>query len=400
MTMKIEKNSSNSAVVVALQNVRQHPNADRLKLATVLGTQVIVGLESAEGDPAIYFDSNLKLSTPFLYANNLFSNPELNQDKTKKGYFGKNGKVKAQRFRGEMSNGLVLPLISLLPFCFKTNEWNELKIGDEFTHINGFSICEKFVVPRISTYHPQAKKIPVAYFWRHWDTKQVMRELHTIPDDTLLYIEEKIHGSSGRTSHLLCDTHPKWYQFWKPKQEWKVISGTRRVDDINYHIPQIREEIEKSLINQLHKGEQLYYEIFGYDNTKEIQAGFPYGCEIGEYRVLLYRVTLTTPDGFCIDLDRESVYQRAKQLGFIPPRLLAVASAKEVFDKETKTFKHPYQQLLGGYSSLDTETLQEGLIFWFRDATNRWTNLKLKSEEFLLFESQNNEEIGDVEDTL
>jgi len=33
----IQRSPTNNAIVVKLENVRPHPNADRLKLATVLG---------------------------------------------------------------------------------------------------------------------------------------------------------------------------------------------------------------------------------------------------------------------------------------------------------------------------------------------------------------------------
>ena len=37
------KEETNNAIVVKLNNVRKHPNADRLQLASVLGTTVVTG---------------------------------------------------------------------------------------------------------------------------------------------------------------------------------------------------------------------------------------------------------------------------------------------------------------------------------------------------------------------
>ena len=76
--MKLIKSETNNAIVAVLTNVRTHPNADRLKLATALGTQVVAGLDSKDGDLVVYFDSNLRLSADYLHSNNLYSNPELN----------------------------------------------------------------------------------------------------------------------------------------------------------------------------------------------------------------------------------------------------------------------------------------------------------------------------------
>ena len=68
----LTKSETNNAIITRLCNVRKHSNADRLKLATVLGAQVIVGLEAQEGDLVVYFDSNLRLSHDYLYNNNFY----------------------------------------------------------------------------------------------------------------------------------------------------------------------------------------------------------------------------------------------------------------------------------------------------------------------------------------
>lgn len=284
------KSETNNAIVVRLANVRPHPNADRLKLATVLGTQVVVGLDSKDEDLMIYFDSNLCLSPEYLKANNLYSNAELNQDITKKGYFGSNGRVKAQKFRGEFSNGYVAPISSLID-CGAIISYDDLDLqeGDEFTHINGVKICEKYVVPQKqsgssgSRNHQKKVKRPKSkMFWKHWDTGHLMRRLHEIPDG-VIYIEEKVHGTSARTANVLCPTYRPWWKFWAPKEEWKVVSGTRRVDGIGGHISQVRREVEQKVAPHLRKGEQIYYEIFGCAGNSQIQKGYPYGCNYGQY---------------------------------------------------------------------------------------------------------------------
>ena len=107
------KSETNNAIVVKLQIVRKHPNADRLQLATVLGTQVIVGLDMKEGDLVIYFDSNLCLSPDYIKYNNLSSCSGLNLDPKAKGYFPKSGKVRTVKLRESISNGFVAPIESV-----------------------------------------------------------------------------------------------------------------------------------------------------------------------------------------------------------------------------------------------------------------------------------------------
>jgi hypothetical protein len=429
---------NNKAIVVALENVRPHPNADRLKLATVVGDQVVVGLDAKDGDIMIYFDSNLRLSHYYLNKNNLYQNAELNADPTQKGYFGKNGRVRAQQFRGSMSHGFVADLNTLGSGAAET-----LVAGDTVTHIGTEMICEKFVVPKkhlVPKKHRHARagvkktRLPVSrMFWKHWDTKHLLRDCFKIPTGPV-YIEEKIHGTSGRTGKVLVPT--PWWNFWV-KEEWKTVSGTRRVDNTDYHLRvdntdyhlrEIRDEIHKKLAPHVRKGEQLYYEIFGKTKTNCppcgtnhgtggvcIQPLAPYGCQQGKYRVILYRVTISTVDGHCYDLSRKAVYQRAQQLGLEAPPFLG----KALWDKEAETLSHldaPFfgsgqwydyttlhelKEAVKGKSTIADDTLLEGIVVWFEDAEGKWDCLKLKSDEFLLQEDGLREKgVEDAEDTV
>ena len=430
--MKLKKSETNNAIITTLANVRPHSNADRLKLATVLGTQVIVDLEAEDGDEVVYFDSNLRLSYDYLFWNNLYSNKEMNSNpEAKPGFFGKNGRVKAQRFRGEVSNGLAMDINTLVNIPEVVGGLFEFNEGDEFTHINDIEICSKYFVDP-SSYRSgwtqcgrkkKKKRVHTNMFWKHWDTKQLMRETHRIVPGTL-YVEEKIHGTSGRTAHALYYRRRKWFQFWKPKVTsfWKVVSGTRRRDGTSGHMKEERRDIHEKLAPHVHKGEELYYEIYGYSYSgKVVQsvAGhqFAYGCRKLVYRawddpnepsqplpykVLLYRVTITTEDGYRIDLDREQVYRRAEELGLEKPYLLRKCRY-QVPDGSTilEVFLDTIMDDALGQSALDPNTMREGVVVWFKDCAGNWTCLKHKSEEFLMLDSRNKDaNIGDPEDDL
>jgi len=410
--VELTKGETNNAIIVKLENVRKHPNADRLKLATVIGTTVVVGLDAQDGDVVVYFDSNLRLSEGYLKANNLYSSKELNADPTKKGYFGNNGRVRAQRFRGEMSNGYVAEIDSLRYLVtqylsLSHKGWcGKFNVGDEFTAIDGIEICRKYIVPANMPGQPGSRnrtrkqRRPASFmFKQHWDTRQLMRCFHTIPDGTIMYLEEKIHGTSGRTGHMLTDTNRPWWKLWTPKRTWMTLSGTRRVDHIGSHMPEEREEIRRSLEGKLHQGEIVYYEIFGYTkNGGMIQNGFPYGCEHGQYKVMLYRVTITTPDDFTFDLSREAVYHRADELGMVRPVLIDKVRADQIdiqftIDRITNEYVH-------GNAAWDNH-MKEGVVVWYQQTDGMWTCLKHKSEEFYNYEDGLKENgVGDVEDNL
>jgi len=455
---KIAKSETNNAVVVQLGDVRAHPNADRLKLATVLGTQVIVGLESREGDIVVYFDSNLKVGHEYLHANNLYSNPEQNANTRKKGYFPKSGRVKAQKLRGELSNGFVADYETLNAVDgIEEEDLLGLNLGDEFDSINWIRICAKYIVPRKDPGAGGANKLHARHkmvsevFHRHWDTKQLMRCIASANPICLGYLEEKVHGTSGRSANVECfvdrssytgglfkfvykcirplltkkakksvghkllvDLPYRDFVSWIPgllKKDWRVVSGTRRVDSIRNHIAPVREAIDAKIAPHLRKGEEVYYEIYGYDhNGTLIQStgghAFKYDCRPGEWKAMLYRVTITTPDGFVVDLPRHMVYKRAEELGIEKSRLVKTinfgrgATRDPVFTRliEAEVVGHE-----AGVSLLDAATMREGVVLWFQDPTapTGWTCLKHKSEEFLLLESKaRDNDCGDIEDEL
>jgi hypothetical protein len=419
--MSLKKAETNNAIIVELTNVRRHPNALRLQLATVLGTTVIVDLNAKEGDVVVYFDSNLRLSHQYLHHNNLYSSQEMNADKTKKGYFGKNGKVRTIRLRGELSDGFVAELESLVRVPGVSGDL--VDVGDEFQSINGVEICGKYVVPvKHKTgvglrQRGRNRRSKVLHFHRHWDTKQLMRESHRIPAGTYCYLEEKVHGTSGRIAHTLCKLSPPWWKVWAPKTEWKILGGTRNTDHSDYHLKMVRKDIERRVAPNLFKGEQIYFEIFGKDeNGKDIQTGFPYGCHHvisrawddpnvkTPYRAMLYRVTMTTEDGHVEELSRKRVYARAEELGLEAPYVMRKGFWTQhdfIELDEPRFFVNPevIKDVCQGRSRLDADTLFEGVVLWFEDDHGRWTCLKHKSPEFLLLDSRNKDEgIGDTED--
>ena len=114
---------------------------------------------------------------------------------------------------------------------------------------------------------------------------------------------------------------------------------------------------------------------------------------------MLYRVTITTPDGYCIDLNREQVYKRAEELGLEKPYLLQKLYIPEI--EAVDFFLPSIIKLVNGKSTIDANTMREGIVIWFKNSSGNWDCLKHKSEEFLMLESEERDkEIGDVEDSL
>ncbi len=408
------KEETNNAIVVKLNNVRKHPNADRLQLASVLGTTVVVNTDAKNDDLMIYFDANLALSPKYLFENNLYTDSSKNKDTTKKGYFGSSGRVKAQLFRGEKSNGYAAPITS---FSFIENlDVTKFVDGVEFQSINNINICSKYIIPSnmaSGNTNPSDKKnkkkvISCKMFKEHWETKNFFRDNRLITKG-MLYIEEKEHGTSGRSILGLIERPLKWYEKLLSKiginvstASWDYLNGSRRIVFSHNEGTNCRSVIFNKLKPNMLKGEELYYEISGYDtNGSMIQKDFPYGCNNKEHRVMLYRVTQTTQDGRVIERSREYVYNRADELGLQRPKLLDqyyFDGSDESRQKLIEKIEYYTTQIT--QSTIDPNTVFEGVVVWFQLNNGEWSCLKAKSFEFLNKDSKmkDSADYVDIED--
>lgn len=278
------------AIITPIKNLRKHPNADRLQIGTAYGSQVIVSLDTIEDTLGIFIPDDMQLSHEFCAANNLYSHKELNSDPTKGGFFGNNRRVRAQKFRGEISDGFWVELHTL---AFAGNDASSLKEGTTLTEFNGVPICNKYFTPATmksmggrngKTSKKGFKSSEFPYFKEHWDTQQLLHNIHKIPTGAIISLSEKVHGTSARTGRMLRrKTLNSFQKFWNrtigkfglqfTEEDWCYVTGTRRVvldpktveDKGFYNGDNFRREIHNKIKTiGLHKGETIYYEIVGY----------------------------------------------------------------------------------------------------------------------------------------
>ena len=62
----------NKGIVVKIDNLTKHPNADKLQIFNFNGANCITDLSAQIGDVVILFDDNLALSDEYCKANNLY----------------------------------------------------------------------------------------------------------------------------------------------------------------------------------------------------------------------------------------------------------------------------------------------------------------------------------------
>jgi len=338
--------------VTRIKNIRPHSNADRLNVGTCFGNSVIVSLETEEEELGLYFPTDGQLGVEYCETNNLLRKKDAS-GKNIGGYLEPNIRhVRALKLRGEISDGLFMPLESLSDF---TNV-SKLKEGDLISVLNGVEICKKYIpVMKMVRSQPTQPKnkirdtISYPMFAQHGDTTQLVYNLHQFEIGDVCYMTLKMHGTSGRTGFLQKEDK-KYYKGIKKlfsktkfsvKKTWEYITGTRRTiresfEGGYYGDDSFREVHHKKFVDKLQKGEIIYYEIVGYhaenspimgtvsnEKTKDKEfikiygdtTTYSYGCDNGKSDIYIYRITMTNEDGYKIDYPWGLVQIRAEQLG-------------------------------------------------------------------------------------
>ena len=352
--------SEHVGYVVKVSNLQKHPNADRLQLVEFFGNTVIVGLDCYEGEIGIFFPTDLQLSVEYCNANNLVRKKDENGNNIG-GYLEPDKRnIRAMKLRGAKSEGLYMPLGSLV---FTGANLDDINIGDRIDTVNGVEICRKYI-PHNSRQNSKGKpgvsktrkhKDPIApLFTEHVDTEQLAYNLGAFKPGDQIEITLKMHGTSQRTGYLpVLKGYKRNFFDWllrrdgKPIYDWGYVSGTRRVvldgweDGGFYGSNAFREQHAKMFEGKLHKGETVYYEVVGFTDTgvpimaaadnkkindKEFvkQYGptttFSYGCEstgkdAPQSDFYVYRMTLTNEDGDVVEYTPDFMRYRCEQMG-------------------------------------------------------------------------------------
>ena len=361
--------------IVIVKELRRHPNADKLQIATFFGNDVCIGLDVQIDDIGIYFPCDGQLSEKYCEQNNLVRKKD-SAGNNIGGYMDPDKRnVTAIKLRGEKSDGLFMPLSSL-DYCYPDIDGGAacmLNVGDTIDIVNGYDICTKYIPIRknkggnISEGNKtRKKKVDISpLFKEHADTEQLAYNLSAFKPGDQIEITLKMHGTSQRTGYLPVLTGYKrnlidiiLRREGTQIYEWGYISGTRRVvlDSYEggfYGDNSFREKHSKIFEGKLYKGETVYYEVCAFtDNGTPIMSSgkvpkeaqkqygetmvFSYGCEPTGKKVIykqdedgvfsieeeapqsvmyVYRMTLTTEEGYTIDYTPDYMRYRCEQMG-------------------------------------------------------------------------------------
>lgn len=376
MELIISKNANSNYLskIVEIQSFHPHPDPEvtRLKCCTVDGFNMIVGIDEQPGQ-FVYFPALSQINSNLLSYCNLYKHKELNSNPDQTGMFEDNGRVKAIRLRGCVSEGFLLPVIALQNFILSiTNKELKCESGIEFDSVKDgskeFWISKKYIVVRNvpnvdsnkSRHQKNAKKfnrVIDTQFRFHYDTIVIKKVPNALSADDIIQISSKWHGTSGISAYVLCK-HPlsikeriaKWLT-GKEFNRYEHLYSSRTVvkngffdkkSKPGFYNCDVWAEADKIVKPCLQCGMTMYYEIVGFLPTGGyIQKGYDYGCEPpkeGEkyihekhFKVRIYRITLTNVDGQVHEFSTQEVQQYCKKVGLVPVTELYYGPARDLY---------------------------------------------------------------------
>lgn len=369
------------AIVSTLTEVEKHPNADRLKIAKCRGYNVVVGLESQEGDVVILFPEDGQLSTEYATANDLVRRKDENGNNVG-GMFDQNRRIRTQSLRGVKSEAYCAPLSSVE---FTGVDVSILVVGYAFDSLNNVPICNKYVSAATrAAANQNVKKAKNSSRWNKFIKQAVKEAFHEHKDtDNIRYFSDprcgfietvtlKMHGTSQRSAKLYLpdEKSHRWYHRLlnvPPKKTWQYLYGTRRViRGSGEGIKDYRELWHNRLKDHVRKGETWYYEIVGFEDTgkaimqdvnlKKLKDHLPkdmyktfkdyygdgtvqygYGCSGTDSKIYVYRITVQDEDGHVNELPWPVVKNRCEFAGVEHVPELSVTLHSEFSEDRQKT---------------------------------------------------------------
>mgnify|MGYP006935485271 CR=1 FL=1 len=411
------------AKVVVLKNLRQHPNANRLQLATVDGYTIITGLNAKEGDLQVFFPIECVINHRYLSYSNSFDTPELNADKTTKSFFGSKGRVRAIRLRTVMSEGYIVPIDNIIAFAkdvLKVKlKVEDLKEGVEFDTIGGEKFVWKYEVPiKLSGGIPGNKqqkllrkyesKLVERQFSFHDDTRHLKREMYKVTPDSLISISNKIHGANFCVSNVLVkrklsivEKVAKFLGAKVQETEYGLIYASRKAvkngnlnesPNAGYYGVDLWKIVADQVYPFLKRGITAYGEVYGYTPTGGmIQKNYDYGCKEGQLDFVVFRLTYTNICGDVFEFTWPQVLAYCKVNGLKTPETYYYGKARDLFPNLdiNEHWKEEFiSKMCETYLEKDCHLCKssvvpaEGVILVLEDTLQR-NAFKLKSNRFI-----------------
>lgn len=231
--------------VVRIDNVKHHPNADRLEIASIKGMayQVVTAKGHFKpGDKAFYFPIDSVIPEEFLMEFGIHP------------YYSK--KLRAAKLRGIFSEGLLIPVES----GFKGT------VGDDYTEHFGVTKYE-YPIPQNMSGDVSA---PIGQY-KFPSPENLKRYRHVLHEAEEVVVTEKLHGTHFtvlvETNGIHIGSHN---YFWKN-------------NEVNKNLVYVRAYNEHPSLDKLPSGIQVFGEIYGVQDIK-------YGLDKGKLGLALFAV--------------------------------------------------------------------------------------------------------------
>lgn len=433
MKLSIDQNSKNYACsVVEIKDLFPIEGSDFLLRTVVNGNNVVVPKTTEVDSKMLYFVSGTKLSAEYCHKNNLYDKAEENYNTTKKGFVSfRQKRIKAVKLRGVISDGMLMPLDSLLLFL-EPSSINSLKVGDEFTEINGNTLCEKYIVPvKESGASNKKGKQPVKIsrlvdnqFYLHNDTDNLRKNTDKIKPNTIIGVHYKKHGTSIVIGNVQVKRQLSWLEKIAQKVNIKVddtkydiIYSSRKVIKNAYLNPTQGEGfygediwgvVAKEVGHLIPKNWTLYGEVLGYTQSgSAIQGKYDYGCQVGEHKFYVYKISVVNTDGNVIFLTDKQIEEYCGKVGLLyKDTFIYYGKAKDLYSElslENHWSENFISSLEKNYNEKScymcaNKVPEEGIVIRV-ERLEQYEAYKLKSKKFLLMESEEQEkEVSNIED--
>lgn len=346
MKLEVPKNANYAAVVVQVKTIIDLPNCDNLVAIPLIGYTAIVGKDVKVGDIGIVFPPETQLSEKFCYENNLCRHTDRNKDVLKKGYLEDSRRVKAIKFRGNVSNALFLHLDSL---AYTGINLRDLKEGMTFDKINTCDICQKYVIkvnePRLMQKKIRIERVEPIHMPEHFDTDNYFRYKDDIDPETEVIITQKIHGTSIRVGNTIVrrkfnliekalkglgiKIQPTEYDYIYASR--KVIKDPNNPFQNDFYETDIWTDEGRKIQGLLPENYILYGELVGWTSTgRPIQKDYTYCQPECVAKLYVYRVAIVNPSGILTELSWDHTVEFCKTIG--------VETVKELWRGKHKDF--------------------------------------------------------------
>lgn len=192
-------NQNYCATIIKIKSTVKLDGLDNLVGAPLFGFTALIPKDYDLTKLYILFTAETQLSETYCHENNLFDKPDLNKDKSKKGYINSKRRVRAVKLKGNISSAFLMPIESLTYTGLDLSTLNE---GDTFNYVDDEELCKKYIIRISRANNGQSKQKVVKtrqlfntkLFPEHIDTSHWARNSDKVSNDTYIYVSQKLHG--------------------------------------------------------------------------------------------------------------------------------------------------------------------------------------------------------------